>query len=51
LYSLIGTCRLNGMEPEAWLRYVIDHILDWPINRLCDLLPWNADLTAKCGRC
>lgn len=28
LYSLIGTCRLNGVEPEAWLRYVISHIAD-----------------------
>ncbi|HAI2246801.1 TPA: IS66 family transposase, partial [Escherichia coli] len=23
LYSLIGTCRLNNVEPEKWLRYVI----------------------------
>lgn len=46
LYSLIGTCRLNGVEPEAWLRYVIGHIQDWPVNRLRDLLPWKVDLTA-----
>jgi transposase len=26
LYSLIGTCRLNGVDPEAWLRYVIGNI-------------------------
>ncbi|MDC9144374.1 transposase domain-containing protein [Escherichia coli] len=26
LYSLIGTCRLNNVEPEKWLRYVIEHI-------------------------
>ncbi|MCW0332766.1 IS66 family transposase [Pantoea ananatis] len=44
LYSLIGTCRLNGMDPEAWLRYVLSHIQDWPVNRLRDLLPWKADL-------
>ncbi|MBY0803124.1 transposase domain-containing protein [Escherichia coli] len=30
LYSLIGTCRLNNVEPEKWLRYVIEHIQDWP---------------------
>ncbi|MCZ5623434.1 transposase domain-containing protein [Escherichia coli] len=29
LYSLIGTCRLNNVEPEKWLRYVIEHIQDW----------------------
>lgn len=39
LYSLIGTCRLNNMEPEKWLRYVIEHIQEWPANRVCDLLP------------
>ncbi|END7089614.1 TPA: transposase domain-containing protein, partial [Shigella sonnei] len=25
---LIGTCRLNNVEPEKWLRYVIEHIQD-----------------------
>jgi transposase len=23
LYSLIGTCKLNGVEPESYLRYVL----------------------------
>lgn len=41
LYSLIGTCRVNGVEPEAWLRYVLTHVQDWPVNRLRDLLPWR----------
>lgn len=43
LYSLIGTCRLNNVEPEKWLRYVIEHIQDWPANRL----PWKIDLTSQ----
>ncbi|WOX46524.1 transposase domain-containing protein, partial [Serratia marcescens] len=46
LYSLIGTCKLNGVEPEAWLRYVIGHIQDWPANRVRDLLPWKVELTS-----
>ena len=46
LYSLIGTCRLNGVEPEALLRYVIGHIQDWPVNRVRDLLSWKTDLTS-----
>ncbi|HDM8356030.1 TPA: transposase [Yersinia enterocolitica] len=46
LYSLIDTCRLNGMDPEAWLRYVLGHIQDWPVNQLRDLLPWKTDLTS-----
>ncbi|EAM7164478.1 IS66 family transposase, partial [Salmonella enterica] len=45
LYSLLGTCRLNNVEPEKWLRYVIEHIQDWPANRVRDLLPWKVDLS------
>lgn len=41
LYSLIGTCRLNEVDPEAWLRYVLSHIQEWPINRIHDMLPWK----------
>lgn len=44
LYSLFGTCRLNDVEPEAWLRYALEHIQDCPVNRLSDLLPWKVDL-------
>lgn len=47
LYSLIGTCRLNNVEPEKWLRYVIENIQDWPANRVRDLLPWKVDLTSQ----
>jgi len=46
LYSLIGTCRLNSVEPEAWLRYVLGHIQDWPVNHQRYLLPWKVDLTS-----
>ncbi|MDE1480854.1 transposase domain-containing protein, partial [Xenorhabdus bovienii] len=45
LYSLIGSCRLNGVEPEAWLRYTISHIADWPSNKVHELLPWKLSLT------
>lgn len=41
IYSLLGTCRLNGVEPEAWLREVIGKINDWLSNRVHELLPWN----------
>ena len=40
-YSLIGTARMNGVEPEAWLTDVIARIGSHPINRLAELLPWN----------
>jgi len=45
-YTLIGTARMNGVEPEAWLTDVIARIGAHPINRLDELLPWNWALPA-----
>ena len=47
IYSLIGTARLNGVEPYAYLRKVFACIADHPINRIDELLPWNLDLQVE----
>lgn len=41
LYSLIGTCRLNGSDPHLYLRHVLERIASHPINCIAQLLPWN----------
>jgi transposase len=41
MYTLIETAKLNGLDPGAYLRHVLDRIADHPINRITDLLPWN----------
>jgi hypothetical protein len=40
--SLIQTCKLNGVEPYAYLSDVVRRMVDGhPASRLDDLLPWN----------
>ncbi|MGH8220375.1 MAG: IS66 family transposase [Steroidobacteraceae bacterium] len=41
IYSLIESCKLNHIDPQSYLKYVLERIADHPINRIEELLPWN----------
>jgi transposase len=41
IYSLVETAKLNGLDPQGYLREVLGRIADHPINRIDELLPWN----------
>jgi hypothetical protein len=41
MYTLLETAKLQGLNPEAYLRHVLERIADHPISRINELLPWN----------
>ena len=41
MYTLIGTAKMNDVDPQAWLADVLARIPELPQNCLHELLPWN----------
>ncbi len=41
IYTLIETCKLNGVDPQAWLAAILARLPDHPARQITDLLPWN----------
>ena len=44
IYSLIETTKLHGLDLQAYLRHVLEHIADYQVNVVSDVLPWNNHL-------
>jgi transposase len=51
VYTLIETCKMNDVDPQAWLADVLARLPDHPANKVADLLPWNwmANQQSKAG--
>jgi transposase len=41
VYTLVQTCRLNDIDPQAWLADVLARLPEHPASKTADLLPWN----------
>jgi transposase len=47
MYSLLNSAKLNGIDPEAYMRHVLERIADHKINAIHELLPWNVTLATE----
>jgi transposase len=47
IYSLLGSAKLNGLDPEIYLQHVLERIAGHPIRRINQLLPWNLSLPSQ----
>jgi len=47
IYSLLGSAKLNGLDPELYLHHILGQIADHPISKIHELLPWNVSLPTQ----
>ncbi len=46
--SLVETCKLNGIDPEAYIADALTKLVNlWPAARIDELLPWATNPAAK----
>lgn len=45
-YTLIETAKMNNVDPEAWLTWVLERLPEHKINRIDELMPWQFHLYA-----
>ncbi len=45
IQSLLGTAKLNGVEPYAWLKDTLEKLPTWPNSRIDELLPLRPSAT------
>ena len=43
IQTLLGTAKLNGLDPAAWLKDTLEKLPTWPVNRIDELLPLRRD--------
>jgi hypothetical protein len=46
--TLIETCKLNNVDPLAWMTDVLEKLVNrWPASRIEELMPWAWGAAAK----
>jgi transposase len=43
IQTLLGTAKLNGLDPAAWLKDTLEKLPTWPNSRIDELLPFPAE--------
>jgi len=47
VFTLVETCKLNDVDPQAWLAHVLAKLPDHPAKQIAELLPWNWKASQK----